>query len=56
MIENNVVMMAVDKLTVVGSSLDYLEDVTENRISCILTMIHQEIDKITESLMEIAKK
>lgn len=39
---------AVDILNNVTSSLDYLEDVSEERVSSLLTILHSEIDRAIE--------
>lgn len=43
-------MQAVDVLTHVTASLDYLEDVSEGRISSLLTILHGEIDRAIQVL------
>ena len=41
---------AVDILTHVTASLDYLEDVSEKRVSSLLTILHSEIDRALQLL------
>ena len=50
MIKTEQTLDAVDILSHVTKSMDYLEDVAEDRISSIITILHAEIDRAIKTL------